>query len=351
MHENCEVLGCTKLNSTELGTRTQVHAGRAAMVWKLRISQLSAILFPLLVWAACSNSHSVTVTITAAPPTTMGVDAVANVTATVSNDSSNAGVDWSATCGSGSVCGSFNPTHTNSGSPTVYTAPSTIPAGNTVTITATSTAQHSAFAQANTTIATGVTTISVSFAVAPPQYLPVSQSTALTAIVTNDTTSAGVDWTVSCASTGACGSITPTHTTGSAFASYTAPSTIPSGNTVTITAASTADPAATVNATIFIAAGNITVSFATPPPATLGVNSSVTVSANVANDNTDAGVDWTVTCGTPGSCGSVNPAHTASSGATVYTAPSSVPFGSTVTITATSTANSAGTVSGNVTIQ
>lgn len=57
----------------------------------------------------------------------------------------------------------------------------------------------------------------------------------------NDSTAQGVDWTVTCAITGACGSLAPAHTDSGAPTTYTAPSTVPTGNSVTITATSTAD--------------------------------------------------------------------------------------------------------------
>src|SRR5512135_770054 len=69
-------------------------------------------------------------------------------------------------------------------------------------------------------------------------------------------------------------------------------------------------------------------------PATLTVNQSVSVTANVNNDSSDAGVDWT--CTTSGQCGSFSPTHTASGQTTVYTAPATE---GTVTIIATSTAD------------
>jgi hypothetical protein len=75
--------------------------------------------------------------------------------------STNAGVDWSVTCGSAGACGSFNPTHTASGSPTTYTAPSAVPFGNAVTVSATSTADKTESASANVEIATKVMIIAV----------------------------------------------------------------------------------------------------------------------------------------------------------------------------------------------
>jgi hypothetical protein len=73
----------------------------------------------------------------------------------------------------------------------------------------------------------------------------------------------------------------------------------------------------------------------TNAPATLTVNQSVNLTANVGGDSSDAGVDWSCSGGTD--CGSFNPAHTASGGATVYTAPATA---GDVTITATATADS-----------
>jgi hypothetical protein len=68
----------------------------------------------------------------------MNVGATAHIAATVTNDSSNEGVDWS--CTPVAACGTFNPSHTNTNVDTAYTAPATVPSGGTVTVTATSTA-------------------------------------------------------------------------------------------------------------------------------------------------------------------------------------------------------------------
>ncbi len=102
--------------------------------------------------AACSGSSSstpppppppppVSIAIQGGVPTSLGLSTSQSITATVSNDSANAGVDWTVSCGSGD-CGSFTPTHTASGTATTYTSPATIPTGGTVTITATSTTDN-----------------------------------------------------------------------------------------------------------------------------------------------------------------------------------------------------------------
>ena len=115
-----------------------------------RLIVLLACTAAISVLTACSSSSPapppppppITISFQTAPPSSLVVASSTPVTAVVANDSSNAGVDWSVTCASSGACGSFNPTHTASGTATTYTAPPAIPAGNTVTITATSTADH-----------------------------------------------------------------------------------------------------------------------------------------------------------------------------------------------------------------
>jgi hypothetical protein len=73
------------------------------------------------------------------------------------------------------------------------------------------------------------------------------------------------------------------------------------------------------------------------PTGSIVQNHSASLVATVSNDAASAGVDWSVTCGSPGACGTFSPTHTASGAATTFTAPNAVPAGNTVTITATST--------------
>jgi hypothetical protein len=90
--------------------------------------------------------------------------------------------------------------------------------------------------------------------------------------------------------------------------------------------------------------GNVVIQL-TNAPATLTVNQSVSLTANVGNDSSNAGVDWS--CSVAGSCGTFNPAHTASGGATVYTAPGTP---GTVTVTATATAGQGAAASAQISI-
>jgi hypothetical protein len=87
--------------------------------------------------------QGVSIAFQSTPPSSVVVGGTASLTAVVTNDSSNAGVDWSLTCANGN-CGSLSTSHTSSGQPVTYTAPSNMP-GNAevVNIAAFATADHS----------------------------------------------------------------------------------------------------------------------------------------------------------------------------------------------------------------
>jgi hypothetical protein len=65
------------------------------------------------------------------PTPSLNVGFSENITAVVTNDPNNYGVDWTLTCQNPPNCGTLSALHTASGSPTTYTAPSTI-SGNTM---------------------------------------------------------------------------------------------------------------------------------------------------------------------------------------------------------------------------
>ncbi|HZW92930.1 MAG TPA: hypothetical protein VFF64_08255 [Candidatus Eremiobacteraceae bacterium] len=88
-------------------------------------------------------ASSVSIAFQPAPPATVSQIAIAPITAVVSNDSTNAGVDWVLLCQSTGNCGTLSPLHTASGKAATYT-PSLTPSGNIqpVTIEAFATADH-----------------------------------------------------------------------------------------------------------------------------------------------------------------------------------------------------------------
>jgi hypothetical protein len=401
-----------------------------------------------------SQTPVISVALVQLPPAALPVSTSAQVSATVSNDAANAGVDWIATCGGATDCGHFAPAHTDSGAATTFWAPPAVPAHKTIAVTALSTTDHSKASAFSVTILSAVTSITINnfppttaaagsritlsatvagdpanlgvdwkadcggidctsdgfhlphstsgvgvsfeiplptqsgflaivgstvtitayaaadhgfsaiatFQVSAPLVVTITQqppATMLTnatatvvAVVQNDLTNSGVTWNVTCS--GTCGTITPQQTASGAPAVFTAPPVLPSQSSPVVQIAATAQagssrlPSALVDVTIVV-------------PISVKINQGVTngtivqnhtasLVAAVANDTANAGVDWSVTCSSPGSCGTFSPAHTASGSATSYTAPAAIPAGGTVTITAASTSDPTKTDTQTVTV-
>ena len=283
------------------------------------------------------------------------VSAKAKVSMTPIHDTTGGGVDWTVICGgspvtgsvTGGACGTFSPAHTADGVASLYTAPTTIPIGTTVTIRAAVTSDPSATSSATLTIQPPP--LAISFQTAPPASLLEGNSVSLQVRLANDTTGAGVSWTASCGSAapGACGSFNPSNGVNT---TYTAPAAVPpSGGTVTVTATSVADPTKSVSASLVITAPAVVdIHLVSPTTFTLGASgpgNSETASliAVVTGDTTDAGVDWSLSCSAV-NCGTLTPAHTASGASVMYTAPRATLSGNAtlpVTITAAATATEA----------
>jgi hypothetical protein len=341
------------------GTLSPVHTadGQATTYTAPSVVPINAsITITATVTSNPSQSSSVSFTIVAAPigvalstipaptPNSLLVNTQLSFTATVTNDPLNAGVIYTATCGS-SACGSFNPIQVQSLSNSIYTAPSIVPSGNTVTITATSVTDTSKSASATLTITTPSAPPPVTVSVVPSSlYAQTSGSVHtvhFTAVVANDPQAAGVDWSVQCGAS-ACGTITPAHTASGTAATYAAPAAVPPGGTVTVTAKSTVNPAVSASATAnIVTAAPIVVTISMPTAPSLPTGTQATLAATTTNDTGNLGVNWTASCGSASACGSFNlsPAHTASGGQIVYTAPAAVPSGGLVTITASSPAS------------
>ncbi len=106
-------------------------------------------------------------------------------TAMVSNDPSNTSANWTITQGGipCSTCGSVSLSSTQSGTPTIYSAPPTVPANATVTLTATSAADVTRTADATITLTVGTVKLipaSLSFGI-----VPLGQFRAQSATLTN----------------------------------------------------------------------------------------------------------------------------------------------------------------------
>jgi hypothetical protein len=91
--------------------------------------------------------------------------------------------------------------------------------------------------------------------------------------------------------------------------------------------------------------GKITIEITTPPPASLEVNQSVSITATLAHDSSSDSVNWS--CTPVGACGTFTPPSTKSGAATVYMAPD---VAGPVVITAASAKSPKKTAPADVTI-
>src|SRR5205807_582906 len=303
--------------------------------------------------SAADATKSATATATVTPPIAVSVSpTTANVdvtktqqfTATVTNDPSNKGVNWTLTqsgtpCSPG--CGAISPASTASGVAVTYTAPSAVPSPAQVTVTAISAADPTKSAAATVTVAPPIAVDGT------PAVSSVTANTTqqFTATVTNDAGNKGVNWTLTQSGTPCsrvCGTISPASTASGAATSYTAPSAVPTLAQVTVTSVSVADTTKSAAATVTVAPP-IAVSVS-PATANVPVTGTQQFTATLSNDAGNKGVSWTLTqSGTvcsPG-CGTIAPATTPSGTAATYTAPGSVPVNADVTIVATSVADTA----------
>ncbi len=194
---------------------------------------------------------------------------------TLTDDKSLLGADWTVTCGNAlppgtplppgqtvdTSCGYFTPVHTASCVPgrasscipsylasatgyvTYYTAPAAPPKAGTVTLYASSSADHSQFSALTLVIAGEPISVGIVASTAPPFILPAGGVMSLTGTLSNDYTLGGgsISWSLSCQSSD-CGSLSATKTASGTAITYTAPANVPTGNTVTITATSVTDP-------------------------------------------------------------------------------------------------------------
>lgn len=187
---------------------------------------------------------------------------------TLTNDKDLLGADWTVSCGSAlppgtplppgqtidTSCGSFTPVHTATapvppyaqtadGIVTYYTAPAAPPKAGTVTLYAGASADHSQFSTLTLVIAGRPISVAIVASIPPPFTLPASDAMSLTGTLSNDYTVGGgsINWSLSCQSSD-CGALSATKTTNGTAITYTAPATVPTGNTVTVTATSVTDP-------------------------------------------------------------------------------------------------------------
>jgi hypothetical protein len=193
----------------------------------------------------------------------------------------------------------MSPAHTASGGQIIYTAPTAVPAGGVVTITASSAATLPSNSDVRvTTIVAQPTQPALSFTQTPPASLVSATQAPVSVTVANDVAPGGVVWTVQCGNTtpGGCGWFSPTQTASGATAVYTAPPVSASGTSVTLTATSVADPSVSINSNSITINPDTTLSvnFIPALPSQIQPNVTINLNASVSNDLTQAGVDWRV---------------------------------------------------------
>jgi len=158
---------CTPINTC--GTLSPASTGSGVATTYTAPSQRGPVIITATAAGNGQATRSVTITVTSPvsvaisqpPPISLQANATASIAATVTGDANNKGVDW--TCSPAGSCGSFNPKHTASGATTTFTAGAT---AQGVTITATSTADTTAFSTASLNVYTviGIANLSGNFA-------------------------------------------------------------------------------------------------------------------------------------------------------------------------------------------
>lgn len=97
--------------------------------------------------------------------------------------------------------------------------------------------------------------VSIAFQPAPPSSLLFGGTTPLTAVVTNDPTNSGVDWTLNCQNPGSCGTLGSQHTASGQPTMYLPPAALSSNaQGVSISAFATADHTKNVSTPLTITA-------------------------------------------------------------------------------------------------
>ena len=255
---------------------------------------LFAALTPVLLNSGCGGSssqpggqpQSISVVLSTVSASVVP-GGTSTMSATVLNDSMNAGVSWS--CAPANACGLFSPSSTASAVATTYTAPAAVPAGGQVTVTAKSITEPTKSASSVVTITDSAS--EVRFDVSPPPTIHRSQTVSVSASVSNDT--AGVTW--SCSPAGTCGTFSPASTGNEVVTSYVAPSSAASGTLITIIATSVTDinKSARASTLISVIASDATLSgqyafFLTSLTGNYGT-ASLLGSINLSGDGTVAG--------------------------------------------------------------
>jgi hypothetical protein len=311
---------------------------------------------PPLSVAPPSTPQAAPISVAVTPPSsTIQLSQTQTFIANVSNDPKNAGVTWSLSSCAPGACGTLSATTSASGAPITYTAPTQMPAGGSIALTATSVTDSAKSASTAITI-TAPPPAKITVSVSPQsQKFLVNQTQNFTATVQNDSMNKGVSWTFSGAQckNGACGALSATTSSSGTPITYTAPAQPPNPPNFALIATSVADSRASASASIAITAPapQITV-VVSPTGKTVPVNQSQDFTASVQNDSQNKGVTWTLSG--PGcsgvACGTLSSGSSPSGSPITYTAPANAPNPPNVTLTAISVADHKASASATITV-
>ena len=249
----------------------------------------------LLVATGCNGygmgSEPTAVTIAAPSNTVVAVGTSITLTAAVKNDTNHDGVVWTlvGTGCTGTACGTLSSSTTSS---VVFTEPQTTTTPLSVSITATSLAYPSIKTSIALSIP-GPPPITIALTPSVSSTVNPGSSLALKAVLTNDTTSQGVAWSISgtgCSGT-ACGTLSNITSTS---VTYTAPMTM-TAISVVVTATSVAQTNVSASVTLAVPALPPVIVAITPPSSTVVTDgSSLALTAVVTNDIAADGVTWSL---------------------------------------------------------
>lgn len=283
-------------------------------------------------------------------PSTLASGAASNCTLNLSQNAPSGGNAFSVSASNSSALTVPANVTVPAGASTIgFSATARSVASNqTVIVTAVSTSNSSVSTTSSITV-TAVPVISV--AVSPSTAtVNVSQSAGFTATLQNDSQNKGVLWNLSgsgCSGT-ACGTLSNITATS---ATFNAPASVPSPASVMLSATAIADGTKTVFATITIGTPPppaISVSIV-PPSGSVQVSKSSTFTASLQNDTQNKGVTWSLSgSGCSGSaCGTLT---VSSATVVIYNAPAVVPNPASVSLKATSVADTTKSATAIVTV-
>ena len=243
---------------------------------KTKVLGILLVVFALVVAGCTGGSAPISVGLSPSGAQNAIAGKVINLTATVSNDSKNAGVTWSLT-GPGALSAQTTTSVT-------YTAPSPISANATATITATSITNTAKSATATINLQA----VSIGMTPSAAQTLEQTQTLGVTAAISNDPSATpSVTWSLS---TGAKGTLSGQTATG---VTYSAPASVTAASTDTLTATSAFDGTKTATLTInLVPPPSITT--ASLPAGTVGTAYTTT---NLAATGGVSPYTWSVTAG------------------------------------------------------